>query len=71
MPHRAMTPNEMEELVIQRMNAGAVGRNAVRCRCGHIDYLPNSSRVDGMILTDCLIVVSECIECRESSDPQN
>ncbi len=55
-----MTPSEREALGLAIANAGAIGRNALVCKCGHIDYRPNNE-----LFTDCVFFVPSCIECRE------
>lgn len=50
---------QLEQLHRLRQEAGAIGRNAVRClRCGRVQHFPN-----GDTFRDCLFNVRSCAEC--------
>ncbi len=56
---RPITPSEMEDLTVDRINAGAVGKNAVQCKCGRIiKHFPN-----GPMVQNCLITLPSCDWC--------
>jgi hypothetical protein len=58
------TRSEVEALHRKRVAAGAVGRNAFVCKCGHIDYRPNSEMFSNNIVHH----KGPCVECREVED---
>lgn len=51
---RPMTRSEVEELHHRRIAAGAVGRNAFVCKCGHIDYRPNNET-----FVNCIFIATD------------
>lgn len=69
--HRKMTPSELEDATIARIEAGAVGRNAVVCRCGRIiEHFPNIEH-PLIVFRNNLIAVDSCDWCegRPEQDP--
>lgn len=71
---RKLTPTEMEDLTIARIEAGAVGQNAIICRCGRvIGHFPNGpSPILGMLsnfgpfgvsISNCVFTFSSCDWC--------
>lgn len=60
---RKLTPSELEDNTIARIEAGAVGQCAVVCRCGRVEHFPNSEFVQ-----DCLVKIQSCDWCRHRWD---
>ena len=60
---RTLTPSELEDMTVERVKVGAVGRNAYVCQCGHIDCFPNDE-----VFRGCIIHVQSCMECEDSDD---
>lgn len=57
--NRKMTPAEMAAHRKELQAAGAAGRIAIVCKCGHIDYVPNDAAI-----ANCVITQHECVECK-------
>ncbi len=57
---REITPSEMEDLTIERINVGAVGQNAWVCRCGRIEHSPNTE-----VFRNCVFYIPSCDWCND------
>jgi hypothetical protein len=57
---RKMTDAEIESRERRAREVGAIGRNAIACKCGHIDYRPNAA-----MFQDCVFETNSCLECQE------
>lgn len=62
---RQLTPSELEDITIARIEHGAVGQNAVACgRCNRtIEHIPNDR-----FFKNCLVMAPYCDWCEHREE---